>query len=112
MATASPLPLWRPKTGSACGRRGVVRLTGAGSVISTTRLGALSGPALIRRRRRTNGSTAQIDGCPNILQLLAGGMTVDEVLADYADLDLDDVLAAFGYAALTVGGQRIPLARS
>lgn len=36
----------------------------------------------------------------NILELLAGGMTVDEVLADYQDLDRDDVLAAvqFGLA--------------
>lgn len=45
----------------------------------------------------------------DILQLLAGGMAVDEVLADYADLERDDVLGALEYAALAVGGQRIPL---
>lgn len=30
----------------------------------------------------------------NILELLAGGMSVDEVLADYEDLELDDIWAA------------------
>jgi uncharacterized protein (DUF433 family) len=45
----------------------------------------------------------------DILQLLAGGMTVDEVLADYLDLELDDVLAALEYGALAVAGRRIPL---
>lgn len=47
----------------------------------------------------------------DILQLLAGGMTVDEILVDYADLELDDVLAALEYGALAVGGRRIPLHR-
>jgi uncharacterized protein (DUF433 family) len=47
----------------------------------------------------------------DILQLLAGGMTVDEVLADYADLELDDVLAALEYGALAVGGRRMMLSR-
>jgi uncharacterized protein (DUF433 family) len=34
-----------------------------------------------------------------IMGLLASGMTTDEVLADYADLERDDVLAALEYAA-------------
>ena len=46
----------------------------------------------------------------DILQLLAGGMTVDEVLADYPDLERDDVLAALEYGALAAGHRRIPLA--
>lgn len=46
----------------------------------------------------------------DILQLLAGGMTVDEVLADYPDLERDDVLAALEYGALAAGNRRIPLA--
>lgn len=46
----------------------------------------------------------------DILQLLAGGMSVDEVLADYPDLEQDDVLAALEYGALAVGNRRIPLA--
>lgn len=35
----------------------------------------------------------------NLLELLAGGMTIDEILADYEDLERDDVLAALAYAA-------------
>ncbi len=46
----------------------------------------------------------------DILQLLAGGMTVDELLADYRDLERDDVLAALEYGALAAGNRRIPLA--
>ena len=34
-----------------------------------------------------------------IMGLPAGGMTTDEVLADYVDLERDDVLAALGYSA-------------
>jgi uncharacterized protein (DUF433 family) len=34
-----------------------------------------------------------------IMGLPASGMTTDEVLADYADLERDDVLAALAYAA-------------
>jgi uncharacterized protein (DUF433 family) len=46
----------------------------------------------------------------DLLQLLAGGMSVDQVLDDYPDLERDDVLAALEYGALAVGNRRIPLA--
>ncbi len=36
-----------------------------------------------------------------LLGLLSSGMTTDEVLADYEDLERDDVLAALAYAAGT-----------
>ena len=37
-------------------------------------------------------------------------MTTDQILADYADLEIDDVLAALEYGALVVGArQAIPL---
>jgi uncharacterized protein (DUF433 family) len=43
--------------------------------------------------------------------MLSAGMSVDEVLADCPDLERDDVLAALGSAAVTVGRQRVvPLA--
>ena len=35
----------------------------------------------------------------SVLEWLAGGMTIDEILADYPDLDRDDILAALAYAA-------------
>lgn len=34
-----------------------------------------------------------------LLDLLSSGMTFDEVLADYPDLERDDLLAALAYAA-------------
>ncbi|HKN90509.1 MAG TPA: DUF433 domain-containing protein [Acidimicrobiia bacterium] len=46
----------------------------------------------------------------DILQLMAGGVSVDDVLADYPDLEREDVLAALEYGALAVGNRRIPLA--
>ena len=33
-----------------------------------------------------------------LLELLSSGMTTDEVLADYEDLERDDLLAALAYA--------------
>jgi uncharacterized protein (DUF433 family) len=38
-----------------------------------------------------------------ILELLASGMSRDEILADYADLEDDDLLAALEYGALASG---------
>lgn len=35
----------------------------------------------------------------NVLAWLASGMTTEEILADYADLERDDILAALSYAA-------------
>ena len=35
----------------------------------------------------------------SVLEWLAGGMTIEEILADYPDLDRDDILAALTYAA-------------
>ena len=34
-----------------------------------------------------------------ILELLSSGMTPDEILADYEDLEREDILAALAYAA-------------
>lgn len=34
-----------------------------------------------------------------ILELLSSGMTFEEILADYEDLEREDILAALGFAA-------------
>ena len=34
-----------------------------------------------------------------ILELLSAGMTIDEILADYEDLERDDIRAVFAFAA-------------
>lgn len=33
-----------------------------------------------------------------ILELLSGGMTIEEILADYEDLEREDILAVLNYA--------------
>jgi uncharacterized protein (DUF433 family) len=46
-----------------------------------------------------------------VLELLASGMTADEILADYADLEREDILAVLDYAARVVRVARLePLA--
>lgn len=42
-----------------------------------------------------------------LLDLLSGGMTTDDILADYEDLERDDVRAALAYAARLSRGKRI-----
>ncbi|MGH3429709.1 MAG: DUF433 domain-containing protein [Mycobacteriales bacterium] len=37
----------------------------------------------------------------NLIELLSAGMTIDDVLADYPDLERDDLLAALEVGALT-----------
>jgi uncharacterized protein (DUF433 family) len=42
-----------------------------------------------------------------ILELLSSGMTSAEILADYEDLELDDILAVLAYAARVTQTKRI-----
>jgi uncharacterized protein (DUF433 family) len=42
-----------------------------------------------------------------LLELLSAGMSIDEVLTDYPDLERDDLLAALEFGALVVGGGRV-----
>lgn len=46
----------------------------------------------------------------SVLELLSAGMTIDEVLADYPDLERDDVLAALEFGARAAGRRVVPLA--
>ena len=43
----------------------------------------------------------------SLLELLSSGMTIDEVLADYPDLERDDLLAALEFGALAAGRRRV-----
>ena len=42
-----------------------------------------------------------------LLELLSSGMTIDEVLADYPDLERDDLLAGLEFGALAAGGRHL-----
>ncbi|QVL48136.1 MAG: DUF433 domain-containing protein [Thiocapsa sp.] len=47
----------------------------------------------------------------NVLEWLAGGMTIDDILTDYEDLTREDILAALAFAARVTQTKRIePLA--
>jgi uncharacterized protein (DUF433 family) len=43
----------------------------------------------------------------NVLEWLAGGMSIDEILADYKDLEREDILAVLAYAARITQIKRI-----
>lgn len=45
----------------------------------------------------------------SLLELLASGMSVDEIVADYPDLEAEDVLAALEFGALAVSGHLVDL---
>ena len=45
-----------------------------------------------------------------ILELLSSGMTTDEILADYEDLEREDILAALSFAARLSQTKRIEAA--
>lgn len=42
-----------------------------------------------------------------LLELLSSGMTFDEVLSDYPDLEREDLLAVLAYAARLAHGKRL-----
>ena len=42
-----------------------------------------------------------------LLELMASGMSADEILEDYPDLEQDDLLAALEYGALASGGHTV-----
>ena len=44
-----------------------------------------------------------------ILELLSSGMTIDELLADYEDLEREDILAALAFAARLSQVKRLEL---
>lgn len=44
-----------------------------------------------------------------ILELLSSGMTIDEILADYEDLEREDILAALAFAAKLSQVKRLDL---
>jgi uncharacterized protein (DUF433 family) len=48
----------------------------------------------------------------NLLELLSAGMTTDEVLADYLDLEREDILAALEFGARAAGRRVVPLSAS
>ena len=48
----------------------------------------------------------------SILNYLSSGMTVDEVLQEWPELDREDIYQALGYAAWTMEERVVPLAEA
>ncbi len=53
-------------------------------------------PAICHGKPTVRGLRYPVD---SILDLLSSGMTAEEILADYTDLERDDILAVLAYAA-------------
>ena len=45
----------------------------------------------------------------SILSYLSSGMTIDEILKEWPELELEDIYQALGYAALTMEERTVPL---
>jgi uncharacterized protein (DUF433 family) len=74
---------------------------------SVSRLGRIAAdPAVCHGQPTIRGLRYTVE---SVLELLSAGITVDEVLADYPDLQRDDIVAALEFGARTVGGRVVPL---
>jgi uncharacterized protein (DUF433 family) len=45
----------------------------------------------------------------SLLELLASGMTIEEIIEDHPDLERDDLLAALEFGALASAQRQVPL---
>ncbi len=43
----------------------------------------------------------------NLLELMASGMTIEQIIEDYPDLERDDLLAALEFGALATAQRRV-----
>ena len=64
----------------------------------------VSNPAVCHGRPTIGGLRYPVE---TILEILAPGMSLAKLLADYSDLENDDLLAAFEYGALAAGVRRV-----
>ena len=63
-----------------------------------------SDPAICHGQPTIRGMRYPVE---NLLEMLASGMTIEDILRDHADLERDDVLAAPEFGALTSGMRRV-----
>lgn len=77
---------------------------------SSSRLGRITvDPSVCHGKPTVRGMRMPVQ---TILELLASGMTFDEVLEDYPYLEREDLLAALEYGAAATGGQQVILSGS
>ena len=76
-----------------------------GTVGGMSRLDRItSDPAICHGQPTVRGLRYPVE---TLLEHLSAGMTVDEVLADYPDLERDDLLASLEFGALAAGRRRV-----
>ena len=72
---------------------------------ATSRLDRItSDPTICHEQPTVRGLRYPVE---NLLELLAAGMTIDEIIEDHPDLERDDLLAALEFGALTSGQRPI-----
>lgn len=63
-----------------------------------------SDPAISHGQPTVRGLRYTVEG---LLELLASGMTIDDIIGDYPDLERDDLLAVLEFGALAAGQRRV-----
>jgi len=63
-----------------------------------------SDPAICHGQPTVRGLRYTVE---SLLELLASGMTIDDVLEDHPDLERDDLLAVLEFGALAAGQRRV-----
>ena len=63
-----------------------------------------SDPAVCHGRPTVRGLRCPVE---SLLELLSAGMTIEETLGDYPDLEREDILSALEFGALAAGGGRV-----
>ncbi len=80
------------------------RLTGI-TLVGMSRLDRItSDPAVCHGQPTVRGLRYTVE---SLLELLASGMTIDDVLEDHPDLERDDLLAVLEFGALAAGQRRV-----
>jgi uncharacterized protein (DUF433 family) len=63
-------------------------------------------PSICHGKPTVRGLRYPVD---SLLELLASGMTIEEIIEDHPDLERDDLLAALEFGALASAQRRVPL---
>ncbi len=78
-----------------------------GSLISVSRLERITvDPSICHGKPTVRGLRYPVE---TLLELLASGMTIEEIIEDHPDLERDDLLAALEFGALVSAQRSVPL---
>jgi uncharacterized protein (DUF433 family) len=76
-----------------------------GTIVCMSRLDRITtDPAICHGQPTVRGLRYPVE---NLLELLAAGMSIEEIIEDHPDLERDDLLAALEFGALASGHRRV-----